>query len=369
MSHDEPHRLSRDEARRIAVRAQLLDAHRPSDPLAVIRHLTVLQVDLTASVAPSADLVLWSRLGAAYRPEDLDALIGRGALVELQLRLRPAEDIALYRADMAAWPGREPLRDWEAGLAEWVAANDGCRRDILEILRADGPLSARELPDTCVRPWRSSGWTNSRNVQRLLDLMEACGEVAVAGREGRDRLWDLAERVYPDERVVPALEADAIRNARRLAALGIARPSAAETPGEPNDVAATGEEAVIGGVRGRWRVDPAQLDRSFEGRVALLSPLDRLVFDRKRLAEIFESDYPLEMYKPAATRRWGYWAMPILVGDRILGKLEATTDLDAGLLRVAAVHEDEPFDSATRAAVDAEIADLAAFLGVEVAPA
>ncbi len=365
----EPHRLSREQARRIAVRAQLLDAHRPTDPLAVIRHLTFLQVDLTAAVAPSADVVLWSRLGAAYRPEDLDALVDNGSLVELQLRLRPAEDLALFRADMAAWPGREPLRDWEVGLAEWVADNDGCRRDILEILRADGPLPARELPDTCVRPWRSTGWTNSRNVQRLLDFMEARGEVAVAGREGRDRLWDLAERIYPDERVVPALEAEGIRNARRLAALGIARPSAAETPGEPDHVAEAGEEAVIEGVRGRWRVDPTQLDRSFEGRVALLSPLDRLVFDRKRLADIFESDYTLEMYKPAAQRRWGYWAMPVLVGDRILGKLDASTDLDAGLLRVTAVHEDEPFDAATRAAVDAEIADLAAFLGVAVAGA
>ncbi len=114
------HELTREQARRIAVRAQLLDAERPSGVLDVVRHLTGLQVDLTAAVAPSVDLVLWSRLGPAYRPEDLDRLLDNGALVELQLTLRPAEDLALYRADMADWPGREPLAAWQAGRAAWA---------------------------------------------------------------------------------------------------------------------------------------------------------------------------------------------------------------------------------------------------------
>jgi len=101
-----------------------------------------------------------------------------------------------------------------------------------------------------------------------------------------------------------------------------------------------------------------------------LSPLDRLVSDRKRLAEIFEFDYQLEMYKPAAARRWGYWAMPVLHGDRLVGKLDATADRTAGLLRVHAVHEDEPFTAAVSAAVRREVADLAHWLGLalDVAP-
>ena len=98
----------------------------------------------------------------------------------------------------------------------------------------------------------------------------------------------------------------------------------------------------------------------------MLSPLDRLVFDRKRMVELFEFDYQLEMYKPAAKRRWGYWAMPILYDDRLVGKLDATADREAGVLRVDAVHEDEPFDKATRAAVDAEIESLALWLGLEL---
>ena len=88
--------------------------------------------------------------------------------------------------------------------------------------------------------------------------------------------------------------------------------------------------AVVEGVKGTWRVDPVWLDRPFTGRAALLSPLDRLVVDRKRMGELFEFDYQLEMYKPADKRRWGYWALPVLCGDRLVGKLDATADRRPG---------------------------------------
>lgn len=185
--------------------------------------------------------------------------------------LRPAEDIALFCAEMAAWPGPGELKDWQQGQLDWLEANDDCRRDILEKLYDEGPLPSRELPDTTLLPGESSGWNNDRSRRMLLELMVKRGEVASAGCEGRERLWDLAERVYPDDPVVP-----------------------------------------------------------LDGRVALHSPLDRPVFDRKQMAEIFEFDYQLEKYKPAAERRWGYWAMPILYDDRLVGKLDATADRDPG---------------------------------------
>ena len=362
------HELSRRDARRIAVRAQLLDSPRPTDVLEVIRHLTFLQVDLTAAVAPNVDLVLWSRLGSSYAPAEVDDLLESRDLVELRGLLRPAEDIALFRAEMRAWPGPEPLRDWQEELLDWVEANGACRLDILEQLESEGPLPARALPDTCAVAWRSSGWTNNKNVVRLLDFMEQRGEVAVASRERRERQWDLADRIYPSDDGPPLDEALTRRAERRLASLGLARAKAVESPGEPLDVGGVGEEAVIEGLRGTWRVDPGQLDRLGEpwrGRVALLSPLDRLVFDRKRMTEIFDYDYQLEMYKPAASRRWGYFALPILHGDRLVGKLDATADQRAGVLRVDAVHEDAPFSATLRAAVDREIADLARGLGLE----
>jgi len=217
------HRLSQQEARRIAVRAQRLDAPRPADLLELVAHLGALRVDLTAAVAPCAEMTCWSRLGSRFTGEDLDALLVDRSLVEFGGFLRPGADMALYRAQMRDWPGRGPLRDWQAGNGEWVQANDACREDLLQRLRSEGPLPARELPDSCVVPWRSTGWTNDRNVMKLLEFMEQRGEVAVSSREGNERSWDLAERVYPDGPAVPADEALVAREERRLTALGIVR--------------------------------------------------------------------------------------------------------------------------------------------------
>jgi uncharacterized protein len=362
-----PHQLTRADARRVSVRAQLLDAARPTDLMTVLRHLTVLQHDPISAVAPSADLVLWSRLGSAYDPGELRDAVDEQRVIDLHGLLRPAEDIALFRDRMARWPGTGELREWEVERVAWVEANEACRLDLLERLRADGPLPIRELPDTCEVPWGSTGWTNNKNVQRMLGFMVQRGEVATAGGWGKDRLWDLAERVYPDDPVPPAEEADRLLRERRLRSLGIARVRVAEAPGEPYDVGGAGEPAVVEGVKGEWRVDPRYLDgAAFAGRAALLSPFDRLVADRKRLAELFDYEYLLEMYKPAAKRRWGYYALPILYGDRLVGKLDATADRSAGVLRVTAVHEDEPFTPQVRAAVAAEIDDLARWLGLAV---
>jgi uncharacterized protein len=365
-----PHRLTRKQARQVAIRAQWLHRDRPPGLLDLVRDLTLLQVDLTQAVAPSADLVAWSRLGTAYSPADLESALGNQALVEFRGLIRPAEDLALYRADMATWDERaEMMGGWRLANRDWVAANKGCRLDILHLLRAEGPLPARDIPDTCEVPWKSTGWTNNRNVLRLLEFMEARGEVAVAGRQegrSRDRLWDLAERVYPDDTVVPAADAARIRARRRLRSLGIARERGPECPIEPQDVGAVGEPAVIDGVRGTWRVDPARLGQRFAGRAALLSPIDRLVYDRKRMVEIFEFDYQLEMYKPAAKRRWGYYALPILYGDSLVGKVDATADHPAGVLRVDAIHRDVPFSSTMTTAVHRELRSLAAVLALDL---
>jgi uncharacterized protein len=363
-THVTVHELSRADARRIALRAQLLDRSRPADLHDVVRRLTLLQIDPTAAIAPNADLVAWSRLGSSYSPADLRTALGNRTLLELRAMIRPSEDLALYRADMASWPGRGKLPYWREHHRDWVRANDACRRDILDRLESSGPLPSRDLPDTCKMPWKSTGWTNHRNVAQLLEFMVLRGEVAIAGRKGGDRLWDLAARVYPDTPAVPADDALRIRNERRLRALGIARARSPECPVEPADVGEAGEPAVVEGVKGTWRVDPSHLGQPFSGRAALLSPFDRLIHDRKRTVELFEFDYQLEMYKPAAKRRWGYFALPILSGDRLVGKLDATADRDAGVLRVHAIHEDVPFTPPMTEAIAREIDDLTHWLGL-----
>jgi uncharacterized protein len=358
------HRLSRAAARRIAIRAQLLDANRPTDLIEVVTHLTLLQIDPTAAIAPAADLVAWSRLGSAYRPEHLKrALEDDRTLFEHNATIRPMTDLRLYFAGGAdGWTRYERPR-------AWVRDNDAFRRDILDRLAGSGPLTSRDIPDTCAVPWASTGWTHNRNVTQMLEFLMMRREVAISGRVARERVWDLAERVYPADVVMPSVdEAQTVRNERRLRALGIARRKTTAMPVEPIDVGEAGEPAVVEGVAGDWRVDPAAIGGDFDGRTALLSPFDRLIHDRARAQELFDFEFILEMYKPAAKRRWGYFALPILHGDRMVGKVDAAADRKAGVLRVNAIHEDVKFTRAIAKAVRAEIDDLAGWLGLETAP-
>ena len=346
------HRLDRGEARRIAVRAQLLDAHRPIDLLTVVKQLTFLQLDPTAAVAPSADLVAWTRLGGAYQPAHLQRALERDrSLFEHRAMVRPMTDLRLYLAEMAAWTGDERRHNW-------LQANGSFRRHVLDLLRDSGPLLSRDVPDRSTVPWPSTGWTNNRNVTQMLESLAVRGEIAVSGRLGRQRLWDLAERVYPaDTPIVPAAEALRLRNEKRLHALGIARELMVGEAGEP---------AEVEGTSGIWRVDPAAIGKPFAGRTALLSPFDRLVHDRKRAFELFDFEYHLEMYVPKAKRRWGYFALPVLHHDRLVGKVDATADRKNAVLQVHAIHQDVSFTRAITAAVHAELDALAVWLGLTV---
>ncbi len=348
-----PLRLDRDEARRIAVRAQLLSADRPTALLPMVQRLTFLQVDPTAAVAPCADLISWSRLGSQYQPVHLKTAIEQDRTLFEHLwpvaLVRPMADLGLYLAEMSGPPVYARSR-------EFLAANASFQRDVLERLRDAGPLQSRDIPDTCVVGWQSTGWTHSRNVTMMLEILVGRGQVAIAGRVGRQRLWDLAERVYPpDVSVVPRAEAIRRRDERRLRSLGIA-PAAS--------VGEAGVAAVVDGSKLEWRVDPDAVGLPFAGRTALLSPFDRLIHDRIRTSDLFDFEYVLEMYKPAAARRWGYFALPVLHEDRLVGKLDATADRKKGTFDVHALHPDVRLTKPLTAAIHAEIEELAAWLGL-----
>ena len=354
-------RLSRAEARRIAIRAQLLADDRPDDLLTVVERLSFLQLDPTAAVAPSADLVAWTRLGSGYAPDDLQQALERDrtlfehhaqptVLEPVLAMVRPMADLGLYLAEMHA------SRSIDGQRVRWIEANRGFRRRVLDLLKESGPLPSRDIPDTSEVSWTSTGWTNERNVTRMLEFLAARGEIAIAGRRGRTRLWDLAERIYPaDTVVVPADEAQRIRDGRRLGALGVARPAIVGEAGVPVE---------IEGTSGPWRVDPDASADEFQGRTALLSPFDRLIHDRTRARELFDFDYLLEMYKPKDKRRWGYFALPLLHGDRLIGKVDAIADRKESVLRVNAIHPDVRITRALTSAVRAELAALAGWLGL-----
>jgi uncharacterized protein YcaQ len=364
------HRLTKPQARRIAIRAQLLDANRPTDLLEVVSHLTFLQLDPTAAIAPSADLVAWTRMGGAYRPEQLtQALEGDRTLYEVRAYVRPTADLGLYLESMAAWPYATDDKRYSpppGPIAQvWLEKNESFRQDVLRRLRESGRLMSRDIPDTSVVPWQSSGWTGNRNVTQILEFLNARGEVAIAGRSGRQRLWDLAERVYPRVKAVPLARARQAQAERRMRWLGISRPEVIGVGGERYHEVVHGEPAEVEGTEGEWVVDPAALGQDFEGRTAFLSPFDRLIHDRVRAQELFDFEYYLEMYKPAAKRRWGYFALPILHDDRLVGKLDATADRKASTLRVHAIHEDVRFTRSITKGVRAELDNLASWLGLE----
>ena len=325
----------------------------------MVERLSLLQIDPTSAVAPNADLVAWSRLGPSYDPQQLSrALEVDRSLTELIAMIRATSQLPVHLGyeEWATHPHTQ----------RWLNTNDSFRLDILASLAA-GPRRSRDLEDTSVEPWPSSGWNANRNITRMLELMVMRGEVAVAGRDGRQRVFDLACRVYPpDTHALPEAERKIRRDEVRLRGLGIARGSGTVLAGEPATVGNAGEPAVVAGVAGEWRVEPTRLDQPFTGRTALLSPFDRLVHDRRRLVDLFDFEYTLEMYKPAAQRRWGYYALPVLHHDRLVGKLDATADRQAGVLRINAVHRDVPFTQAMTADVEAEIESLAAWLGLRV---
>lgn len=342
------------------MRAQLLDADRPGDVVEVAEQLTYIKIDPTATIAPCEHTVLWSRIGWSYEPGQLRKVVERDRLLfEFDGAFRPMSLLPLLMPGMRRWPQRESSR-------QWLEANAGFRADVLTRLRAEGPLLAADIPDTAQVSRPPDGWSGTNQVPHMLDFLHRQGEVAIAGREGRHRRWDLAERVYPrGQSLLDDADAERLLQERRLQAAGIARPHWWWS-GVGED---TGEPAVVEGSTLKYRVDPqalAALDDDAGGRVAFLNPYDSLLFDRKRLEDLFAFTYVLEQFKPKPQRRYGYFAHPILLGDRFIGMLDAEVDRTRETLTVGAVHEFLPFEPEETEMVRAEIADLAEWLGVSV---
>ena len=336
----------------------------PRDLLAVVDRLTFLQLDPTAAVAPSADLVAWSRLGDAYDPAQLQRALERDrtmfehraqpvATEPMIVMVRPMADLGLYLADMAAWPAaigrrarmaRRQRRLPPAGARPVARRRARCRR-------ATSPTRAEV-------PWASTGWTNDRNVTQMLEFLASRGEVAVAGRRGRQRLWDLADAGLPERR---ARSCRATRRAGSATSGGCGRSA---SPAR----SIVGEAGVAGRDRGHARAVAASTrtrpPRASKGGPRCCRPFDRLIHDRPRALELFDFEYTLEMYKPKAKRRWGYFALPVLHHDRLVGKVDAIADRKTSQLVVHAVHQDVPFTRAMAKAVNAELDALARWLGL-----
>ena len=184
-----PREVSVEAARRIAVHAQLLDGS-ATDVLSTVRRLGFLQLDPISSVAPPQHLVLWSRLGRAYDRSELDRLLWEERkLVEWNAFLWPIEDLPLLRAQM-----QRTDRAWDKRLVDYLRENAAFRRYVLRELDQRGPLLSREIEDHKPSKREAHRWWGERKMGLMLQVLNARGQVAVVGRRGKQRVWDLAER-------------------------------------------------------------------------------------------------------------------------------------------------------------------------------
>ena len=377
-----PLTLSRTRARRLAVVGQMLSAPHPRSIEEVVGGLGMVQIDPTSAVARTEHLVLFSRLGKRFRIADLERMLwDERSLFEYWVHIVPTADLPIHRETMRRYPngpGGDPRISRRTYVRDWLDANAAFRRYVLRELRTRGPLRARDLEDRAAEGWSTGGWNDQgRHTAMMLDLLWFKGEVMIVGRDGQQRLWDLAERSLPRE--VPRLSQRQV--ARRivegqLRAWGVAKRSQfgfafdGRPPGWDRAFAELIREGVaiparLEGDTAEWFVHTEVLERPFRPRTALLSPFDDLISDRDHTEQLFDFFFRLEIYVPKAKRRYGYFVLPILHGDRLIGRIDPRYDKATGTLHVHAVHAEDGAPASAGPAVRRAIDELAAWRGAD----
>lgn len=381
--------LTIGQARRVALRAQGLDRSRPPTTVTmrqlqqVVDRLAVLQIDSVNVLARAHLVPAYSRLGG-YDVALLDRASGRSPrrLVEAWAHEASLVSPATYR--LLGWRRRAMRERSRPRLSGIVADHPRIIDDVLGHVRACGPITAREVqvefehlyPRLAGGTW----WTRSAT-KRVLEHLFLAGDVAVAGRTAAfERCYDVPERVLPAS-VLAAGEPDQVDAVRALVERG-ARAHGIGTAAcfgdyfriRPGPTQRAVRELVEAGVlrpvrvRG-WDARPVYLHRDATvprrgtGQ-ALLSPFDPLVWERRRLEELFGTRYRIEIYTPAHRRVHGYYVLPFLLGERIAARVDLKADRRSGVLQVLAAHREAGAPAGTDGALAAELRAMADWLGL-----
>lgn len=386
-----PLRVSREDARRLAISAQRLAGPPPRPTrgavLRLIRDIGYLQLDPTNVVARNPYLVVWSRVGR-YDMRLLDELLAKHrAVFETPSLILPVSDLALHRTAAHAPETIPGLRRgpasidlWRARRLDWLRRNEPLRRRIMRRLRTEGPLPLSAFEGRAIVSWTSGDHDSDGNVSRMLAILQRSGEVVVAGRRRGQKLWTVSEGWLPKVRPLSASARARQATLRALRAMGpatvkhLARYYAFNQHITRDAIAALEHEGEILRIEIEGMTGPFYAARdvgrrlrdvrdAWTPRTTLLSPFDNLIHDRARTEELFGFRYRIELYIPVEKRVRGFWAMPVLMGDRIVGSVDPKLDRETGELVVNRVVMEPAAprnaDRAIRTAVD----DLAAFVG------
>jgi uncharacterized protein YcaQ len=376
MARDGAVELSRVEARRLLLAAQGLSAP-PSQPacksdvLQAIRRIGALQIDTISVVNRSPYFVLWSRLGS-YDPAWLDELLAEGALFEYWAHAAcflSIEDYPFYRGRMLERlvqyaPGWDTVRILEK--------HSALREAILDRIRAEGPLGSSDFESAERRAL--AGWWNWRDEKFVLEALFDTGELMIARRRNFQRVYDLRERIMPgwdDANLLPKEEVERTLTLRAVRALGVAtaawardyfRISAAATSAALKTLAREGllKPARIEGIQGVAYIHPDDIESAGQAAsdvTRLLSPFDPIVWDRRRALELFGFDYRIECYTPAPQRRYGYFSLPVLRHESLIGRADAKAHRKEGIFEVRNLHLEPGIEAS-----DELLADVAATL-------
>ena len=387
-------KLTPTQARRLAITRQRLAGERLAPTaegmMALFRELGCVQIDSIRAVERTQYLVLWSRLGS-YDRALLDQLQWQDKKLfeywahAASICLTENYPIHQYRMSIFSDIGHA----WNRRLVEWAQANEPFQQYILDEMKAHGPRALKDLEDRSDAAWTSGGWTTNRNVSMMIEYLWAQGQVMVAERKGLQKKWTLAEDWLPAWTLQEVLsDQEVTRRAAQIAlrALGVGTAKHIRnhfTRSRYPDLDVVLDQLLAEGRilavdiadwPGQWYLhshDLLLLDQlagdAWQPRTVLLSPFDNLIADRDRTELMWDFRYRIEIYVPKAKRQYGYCVLPILHGDRFIGRIDPKMDRKSNVLHINAVYAepDAPQDEATGRAVAAAIEDLARFLAAK----